>query len=58
MICEKCPSVWKCTASKDHVKIVVRHVWEEYMEACEDIRHTIGMKELYSHRKETIERIF
>ena len=28
------------------------------MEACEDIRHTDGMKVLYSHRKETIERIF
>ncbi len=24
----------------------------------EDIRHTIGMKELYSKRKETIERLF
>ena len=23
-----------------------------------DMRHTIGMKALYSHRKETIERIF
>ncbi len=31
---------------------------EDYMETCEDIRHTEGMKELYSHRKETIERIF
>ena len=28
------------------------------MEICEDIRHTIGMKDLYSKRKETIERIF
>ncbi len=28
------------------------------MEICEDIRHTLGMKELYSLRKETIERIF
>ena len=28
------------------------------MEICEDIRFTIGMKELYSKRKETIERIF
>ena len=28
------------------------------MEMCEDIRYTIGMRELYSHRKETIERIF
>ena len=25
---------------------------------CEDIRHTDGMKDLYSHRKETIERVF
>ena len=28
------------------------------MEICEDIRHTIGMKDLYALRKETIERIF
>ncbi len=28
------------------------------MELCEDIRHTVGMKELYDLRKETIERIF
>ena len=28
------------------------------MEMCEDIRHTLGMKELYSLRKETIERVF
>ena len=28
------------------------------MEMCEDIRHTLGMRELYSHRKETIERLF
>ena len=57
-ICEKCEFLGQCTASKTHVKVVTRHVWEEYMEACEDIRHTLGMKDLYSHRKETIERIF
>ena len=28
------------------------------MEICEDISHTIGMKELYAQRKETIERLF
>ena len=28
------------------------------MERCEDIRHTIGVNELYDQRKETIERIF
>ena len=57
-ICEKCEFLGQCTASKNHVKVVTRHVWEEYMEVCEDIRHTEGMKDLYSHRKETIERIF
>lgn len=57
-ICEKCEFLSQCTASKNHVKVVTRHVWEEYMEACEDIRHTEGMKDLYSRRKETIERIF
>ena len=34
------------------------YVWDNYMEMCEDIRYTEGMKELFSHRKETIERIF
>ena len=28
------------------------------MEQAEDIRHTMGMKEIYSQRKETIERVF
>ena len=28
------------------------------MEKCEDIRYTIGMKEIYQQRKETIERVF
>ena len=28
------------------------------MEKCEDIRHMIGMKEVYTQRKETVERLF
>lgn len=28
------------------------------MEICEDIRQTLGMKDLYAKRKETIERLF
>ena len=28
------------------------------MEKCEDIQHTIGMKEVYVLRKETAERLF
>ena len=57
-ICESCPYLDKCTNSKEHVKVVTRHVWEEYIEICEDIRHTKGMKEIYDLRKETIERNF
>ena len=57
-ICEKCEFLPKCTKSKNHFKVVTRHIWEDYIETCEDIRHTDGMKDLYSHRKETIERVF
>ena len=56
--CEKCPYLSKCTESKNHVKIVTRHIWEDYIEICEDIRYTCGNKELYDRRKETIERLF
>lgn len=48
----------KCTESKDHVKLVTQYVWERYIEKAEDIRHTLGNKEIYQKRKETIERIF
>lgn len=57
-VCASCPCLSQCTESKTHVKIVTRHIWEEYMEKCEDIRHTTRMKQLYELRKETIERIF
>lgn len=57
-VCKSCPYLSKCTESKDQVKLVTRHIWEPYMEICEDIRHTVGMKELYAQRKETIERLF
>lgn len=58
MICESCPYLSQCTESRDHVKVITRHLWEPYMERCEDIRQTLGMKELYARRKETIERLF
>ena len=57
-ICENCPYLSQCTQSKLHQKTVIRHVWEEYLEQCEDIRQTIGMKDIYDKRKQTIERIF
>lgn len=57
-VCAKCPYLSQCTESKEHVKVVTRHIWEDYIEQCEDIRHTSGMSDLYKLRKETIERLF
>lgn len=56
--CKTCPYLNQCTESKNHVKLVTRHVWDEYIEQVEDIRHTVGTKEIYDKRKETIERVF
>ncbi len=57
-ICAGCPYLSQCTESRDHVKLITRHVWEEYLEQSEDIRYTKGMSDLYRLRKETIERLF
>lgn len=57
-ICENCPSKYKCTESKSGVKVVEKHVWTDYLELVEDYRHTPPLRELYEHRKETIERVF
>ncbi len=56
--CVNCPYLSQCTESKNHVKVVTQHIWDNYIEICEDIRYTIGNKELYQKRKETIERLF
>lgn len=57
-VCEECPFLKQCTESKNHIKVITRHIWEKYIELCEDIRCTLGIKEIYDRRKETIERIF
>ena len=57
-ICEKCPSIATCTKSKTHQKTVTKHIWNDYLEISEDIRHTPKYRELYEKRKETIERVF
>ena len=56
--CINCPYLSQCTLCRKHRKVVTRHVWEDYMEICEDIRHTLGNKEIYELRKETVERVF
>ena len=39
-------------------KVVTRHLWADYIDKCEDIRHTDKYIELYRLRKEKIERVF
>lgn len=57
-ICAVCPFLSQCTDSKNHQKVVLRHIWEPYMEICEEVRLSEGMRELYDLRKQTIERNF
>ena len=57
-ICENCPSRHLCTENQKFEKTVTKHIWSDYLETVEDIRHTPEYKALYERRKETIERVF
>jgi transposase/transcription elongation factor Elf1 len=57
-ICKNCPQRMQCTQSKNHTKVILRHIWEDYLETAEDIRHTPEGKALYTQRGQTIERVF
>jgi len=57
-ICATCPFLAQCTESKDHQKVVTRHIWQEYVEEVDHLRHKQEVKEIYAKRKETIERVF
>lgn len=56
--CSICPMLSKCTQSRNKTKVIARHLWEESLEKCEEIRHSLEMKQLYGIRKQTIERLF
>ncbi|WP_339258423.1 IS1182 family transposase [Lysinibacillus sp. FSL K6-3209] len=57
-ICANCPWLSQCTESKNHQKLIQRHIWETYMEEAEHLRHSYDIKQIYAKRKETIERVF
>ncbi|KXZ39986.1 transposase [Alkalithermobacter thermoalcaliphilus JW-YL-7 = DSM 7308] len=57
-VCLKCEFLHKCTCSKNNKKVVCRHVWEEYLEEAEHLRHTTYNKSIYALRSQTIERVF
>ena len=57
-VCGNCPHLQQCTHSKQHVKVVTRHVWQEMLDEAEANRYRDKLRGLYQYRKETIERIF
>lgn len=57
-ICSNCKNLKRCTASKNKQKVITRHIWQNYIEECEEYRYTYKGKEEYKKRKETIERDF
>ncbi|WP_455655123.1 IS1182 family transposase [Phascolarctobacterium sp.] len=57
-ICSHCPTRNLCTNNARSEKTVTKHIWSEYIELAEDIRHTKKYSELYKARQEKIERVF
>lgn len=57
-ICEACPDRAKCTACRQYVKTVTRHIWKDYIERAEDVRLSPLGKATYARRCQTIERVF
>ena len=57
-ICGNCPRLAECTNSKNHQKIVTRHVWEKYYEEVKENRKTERGEYIKRRRSETIERSF
>ncbi|MGW6233495.1 transposase, partial [Peribacillus butanolivorans] len=53
-----CSFLSQCTVSKDHQKVVTRHIWQNYMEEADNLRRHKDVKPIYEKRKETIERVF
>ena len=57
-VCENCPDLKRCTLSQSKTKVIAQHLWKEYIERAEDIRHSELGKSTYALRSRTIERVF
>lgn len=57
-ICKSCRYLSMCTGSKNHQKVVTRHVWQNHLEEVEHLRQHQHVKQIYAKRKETVERVF
>lgn len=56
--CAGCAMKAQCTKSANGIKVVTRHVWQDYKEAVDAHRLEDKGKRLYARRKETVERSF
>ena len=56
--CRNCPCRVKCGANEKGQKILITHIWQEYLDLAEQIRKTERARRIYAQRKETIERVF
>jgi len=56
--CKHCPLLSKCTETRNHRKMIHRHIWQIYLDEADHLRHTEENKQIYAKRKETIERVF
>lgn len=56
--CVNCPCLHRCTNSKDHTKVLHRHIWQDYLDQAEKFRLTPEGKESYALRSQKIERVF
>jgi transposase len=57
-ICASCPLLDQCTRSRNHQKVITRHIWEEHKEKVRQNRLSTSGKMLYKYRKEKVERSF
>lgn len=57
-IFQSCSVRENCTQNRQYTKTVTRHIWQEYLERAEDIRHSPIGKATYALRSQTIERVF
>ena len=53
-----CPLLNQRTKSKNHQRVIRRHVWGDLMDEAEHLRLMHRNKSIYKKRKQAIERIF
>jgi transposase len=57
-LCSQCEYLSKCTQSKNHQKVISRHIWQDYKDEIDKHRLEARGKRIYKRRKETVERSF